>query len=341
MHTEDDTPVDDTIEQDAKQDTSSDTDNLDTAAEDTGGEEKAETINDAISQALKSSEGEDDDKPAAKEPEAKTANEEKETEPKPLSEDELLQVPEDTKPATAQRMHQLIDTIKEKDSVLTQQKQMLTGFQKMIHEASGSAEEFNELIGFARNMRGNTEAKRQALNYLNAQRNALALELGETNFDFDPLAEHADLRKAVDDMEISEQYALEIARNRQSHQRSEQQRQRQQQAQDNQRKEQQDRNEYQTRVNQGTAAIDSLVSKWQNEDIDWAAKEPFILKEAQRIASTMQPEQWEYAMELAYKAAATQKPAARNPNALRPMGGGTVSKKPSNMMEAVSNALGE
>jgi hypothetical protein len=202
-----------------------------------------------------------------------------------------------------------------------------------FHEHGVKPEQFEQaasLIGMLN--RGDFRGARAALE---KQLQQIALITGEPGGTIDALANFPDLRQAVDGMQMTEAYALEIARARATQHATGQRVQREQ--------EQQQRSQQETQaVNTGTLAVDAFCKRMQGSDPDYAAIEAHLLPEIPNLLRGVPPSHWASTVEAQYrlmKTAATKfrqpAPSAQPGNALRPTGTGSVAAAPRSMLEAM------
>lgn len=251
---------------------------------------------------------------------------------KPAAED-LTQMPEGLAPKAQERFQRLATTNRE----LTGQVEQLTGQVGYVREAfqahgvqQPQFEQAMQVIGLMN--RGDLQG---ALAALDEQRRHISLALGQPLPGVDALAGHADLRQAVDQGQLDEQYAIEIARNRQGQQAQQQRHQQAEQQHAAQRTEQQ-------AVQSGTQAVDAFCRDMAAKDLDYPAIEAKLLPELSNLLQGVPPQRWRGLVETQYRllkqvatssrSAAPQAPAGQ---VLRPTGQPSPGAAPKTMHEAM------
>ena len=201
-------------------------------------------------------------------------------------------------------------------------------------------EEFGQLMSYAQMVTsGDPEKMKQALEILDSQRRNIALALGEDVSGVDFLSNHADLKAEVDAMNISEEHAKQIAKGREQNI-ANQNRQTQQQTQ--QHEEQSQITEFTQQKNTAVQGVNELVSKWSQGDIDWSAKEKFLLDNVAQIRDSYPPHLWVSALQTTYDALSSQqavKPTVTT-SPLSPTGRGGGNKVPKSSLEALEQEEG-
>ena len=151
----------------------------------------------------------------------------------------------------------------------------------------------------------------------------------------DPLQAFPDLRGDVDDMTMSEQHALEIARARTLGNMQNQQQ--QAQAQQQQMLQQQQAQEQQV-TDAALQQIEQLTLGWMASDVLWAERQPLLKNYLEKTLGNQPPHTWAAGLQAYYDALSTQSVnRTRSPNALRPnaMGAQSAGKEPASMADAL------
>lgn len=170
---------------------------------------------------------------------------------------------------------------------------------------------------------------------LEDQLRQVALHTGRAPSQIDALAGFADLREAVDNLQMTEAHAIEVARSRtqQNYQQQNQQRQHQ---------EQQFEQQSQQAVRGGQVAVDQFCKARMTSDLDYAKIEPMLLKEIQGgLLEGVPPQRWAAIVEKTYNlikqtAVSTRTQASGGGGGvLRPSGGDAVKGKPQSGFEAM------
>lgn len=211
--------------------------------------------------------------------------------------------------------------------VLAQRAQIGDDMVGMIRETGASAEQYGMtldylgLITAASN--GDMAAAEKAFAIATHEISALASMLGkEVPGVHDPLAQHADLKAAVEAGDVTRSYALEVAKSRTQGVIHEGvvKRSREQQA------EAQRQADAQTAQQQGVAFLTRFDTEMMANDPTYAAKRPMLNAMVANIRKTLPPSEWEketraaYAMIPAQAAPAAAAPAKPAPGPVRPSG---------------------
>ena len=208
----------------------------------------------------------------------------------------------------------------------------------VLEQTHTSDDDLVQLLEFNRLTKtGKPEDLKAALGVVNAQRAHLMKALGVAGDGYDPLQEHPDLLKDVEDQKITQERALEIVANRRA------------EALRKAGESKANASAEQTRLAQEeqTSAI-SAIEKWGMEkartDIDYKAKEPTITARIEQIVRDYPPKLWLKTIENVYAAIVVSKPAAAanvgGGKPLRPSGAKPGGAAPTSMEEAISQGLG-
>lgn len=243
-------------------------------------------------------------------------------------------VPEGLTPKAKERFESLVTKIKDTSAALETMQADMNQFREIVSQSQASPEEFVQALDYIRMV--NTGDLRGALQVLDAQRQMLALAIGQPLPGADPLAAFPDLRQRVDAYQMDEQAAIEIARARQAQSVQLRQQSAQQQA---YQQEESARAEKQSAV----AEIDKLSAQWARTDPDFAHKEDIILKQLPEIARAFPPSMWARQVQILYQTISAM-PAAQavrhNPPPLRASGQTAGARQPTSMLEALQSGLG-
>jgi hypothetical protein len=261
---------------------------------------------------------------------------------------ELTLKPEELKalaPQTQQRFRELINTLKTAETekvTLTKQMGELRGardaMMNVMKEVGMDQAQFANYMEFHGMLSsGQPVQLKKALEILDAQRASIYEFLGEEppNAGVDLLAPHEDLRKRVEEEQISRADALAIARGRALEKQA------------NVSREQKTNTEEQRRAQQkasddAIASIDAWTAKLAAEDIDFRAKESKILERVTEVIKNYPPDKWLSTLQLLYQGITVQKAGTTLPNRrpLRPSGTGGGTPQPKTMAEAIDQGLG-
>jgi hypothetical protein len=261
---------------------------------------------------------------------------------------ELTLKPEELKalaPQTQQRFRELINTLKTAETekvTLTKQMGELRGARdamlNVMKEVGMDQQQFANYMEFHGMLSSGKPAElRKALEILDAQRASIYEFLGEEppNAGVDLLAPHEDLRKRVEEEQLSRADALAIARGRSLEKQA------------NTSREQKTNTDEQRRArekasNDALASIDAWTAKLAAEDIDFRAKESKIVERVTEVIKNYPPDKWLSTLQLLYQGITVQKAGTTLPNRrpLRPSGGGGGTPQPKTMAEAIDQGLG-
>ena len=204
--------------------------------------------------------------------------------------------------------------------VFSERKQLesdINEFKALITDTKMSPEEFAQTLEFGRLMNsGDEKDLRVAFEMVEQQRAVLAQRLGVKAPGVDLLAGHDDLKQAVENMEITEDRALELAKYRKQDAEKQQVAQAQQQSAQNQ-------EQFQKTVQSAATQMEAYLNTRANE-----ADSPIKLKaisehfknpaNLQAFVTTYQPDQWVNTLKLMYDNIVVPKaPAAAQPQPLR------------------------
>lgn len=204
--------------------------------------------------------------------------------------------------------------------VFSQKKQLehdINEFKELITSTKMSPEQFAQTLEFGRLINSGEEKDiRVALSMIEEQRAYLYSRLGVEAPGVDLLAGHDDLKAAVENMEITRERALELAKYR----KSEAEKLSQQQA---QQRSAQDQAQFQATVTQAATAMETYLNTRANE-VDHPARMKVIEAHfknpanLQAFIQTYQPNQWAATIKMMYDNIVVPKaPTANNPQPLR------------------------
>lgn len=190
-------------------------------------------------------------------------------------------------------------------------------FRELVKSTGMSAQDFAQTLEFGRLVNsGNESDLRVALEMIEGQRAMLYQKLGVEAPGVDLLAGHDDLRDAVDNMEITRERAVELAKYRK--QQAEVQQRQQTQVQ-----QQQERQAYEQTVTQAATAMDAYLQTRANE-VDHQARMRVIgdhfknPENLQAFVQTYQPQQWAATIKMMYDSIKVPSaPAAASPQPIR------------------------
>lgn len=214
-----------------------------------------------------------------------------EAKPKTLEEEEAEALEGIKSERGRERVQATFAKLKETEGVKQQLEQDINEFKTMVQSTKMQPDEFAAMLEFGRlsNAGGETEA-RLALQMLDDQREALCKRLGIEAPGVDPLSDFPELKEAVDNMEITKEHALKLAK----YQRQDNN---QQQAQQLQQAQQQSFQQSQQVIAEVGRTAEAYFATRKHE-VDYAPKvrriEDYFKDPAkiQEFASTYEPKQW-------------------------------------------------
>jgi hypothetical protein len=255
------------------------------------------------------------------------------------------QMPEGLTPKAQERFQTLANTNKELTARVTEWEPVVNSaleLQKSFHENGVKREQFDQAMQVVGLMnRGDLEG---ALAALDEQRRMISLHLGRPVPGADALAEHPDLRADVDNLQLTEARALEIARSRMIQNRSREFQQRQQQESQQQEQEQQRLQQDEVARKDSVMSVDKFCKQMQQTDLDYARIEPLLLQQIQGGLLEGVPHahraalvQKTYAL-IKQTAQQTRGMSGATTTVLRPTGGEAPTAKPKSAYEAMWGA---
>lgn len=248
-----------------------------------------------------------------------------------------LAMPEGLTPKAQERFQQLANTNRELSAKLEEMAPAAESAQalaEVFKENGVRREQFEQAMEVVGLM--NRGDLRGALAALDEQRKLISLALGESLPGADPLADFPDLKQAVDNLQMTEQYALELARNRMQQNHAQQASQRQQQERQTQQQEEQ-------AIKGGQLAVDKFCKARMADDLDYPKIEPLLLKEIQDgLLAGVPPSAWPGIVEKTYRlikqTAQSTRQAAPATSVLRPTGGESPRQAPQSTFDAMFGA---
>ncbi|MFM8899168.1 MAG: hypothetical protein ACKOF9_04360 [Burkholderiales bacterium] len=197
-----------------------------------------------------------------------------------------------------------------------QLEQDINDFRQLVHSTGMSPQEFARTLEFGRLMNSGDEKNlRVALEMIEGQRAALYQKLGVEAPGVDLLKGHDDLKQAVDNMEITRERAVELAKYRKQEAALAQRQQADQQT-------AQQREQFDQQVKQAAGSMEAYLQTRANE-VDHAARMKVITAHfknpanLQQFVSTYQPHQWADTVRLMYDGIVVPKANAQGPQPIR------------------------
>ncbi|GAB3188582.1 hypothetical protein [Hydrogenophaga aquatica] len=237
---------------------------------------------------------------------------------------------EDKPKAPEQEEAELLEGVKSErgkeriKQVFAEKKQLeqdINEFRELVKSTGMSAQEFAQTLEFGRLVSSGDEKNlRVALEMVESQRAMLYQKLGVEAPGVDLLQGHDDLKQAVDNMEITRERAVELAKYRKQQQEV-------QQRQQVERQTVQQQQEFQQQVQQAAQSMEAYLQT-RAQEIDHPARMKVITDHfknpanLQAFVSTYQPHQWAATIKMMYdniqvpRAAASPQPIRSRPAAL-------------------------
>lgn len=174
-----------------------------------------------------------------------------------------------------------------------------------------------------------------ALRIIDATRADLLKSLGREAPGVDLLTDHADLKAAVDNQEMTRAAALEVANARRTTAAN-------QQNQSQQQNQQRQQNEVQRTQQTALADIQKWGAEMSASDIDYSAREARLTPQIAEIIRDYQPHQWLPTIKRLYATIAVNRAPVVpiTTNSLRPNGAKPGAKAPASMLDALKTGLG-
>lgn len=223
-------------------------------------------------------------------------------------------------------------------------KEDMGSLQQWVEQAGLTPEQFSEHMSMLEDLNsGDTERLRSAKARLMRQLHLVAEASGEPVQGLDYLSDYPDLQAAVDDMQITREHAVELARARTSeklrqdiageHGKRAEQRQQHEQA----------LAQEQQRIDYGVSKVSELEAGWRKSDPDFERKRPMLQTYARDVLAQFDPMQWDGMLDRYYQSLNEVLPSLRErapPPALRGNGASPGRKEPKTMFDALTQSLG-
>ncbi len=297
--------------------------------------EEDETAVEAIKKALAEDESEEELPDQVKE----DTKSEEEPEVEDEADDDIYSEPAGLKPKAQERFRGLVEDNKSKTEQLDKAEFALKEIHKTVSESNMSPEEFGYLIDYGRMA---VSKKPEELEYaLQTARNEIvriSQLLGKEVEGVDLLADQPELKKRVDDYELSREDALRIVK-------SERELASYKQVQDQQRDQQQVATKQQDVQQQSLDQVRAYMGKMKSTDINFSAKEARLVDQAAKVRQNYPPEQWPTVIQDLYETmsvdSSTQKQNLKTsaPTPMQPTTSTVGSTVPKTMQEAVMLGL--
>ena len=231
----------------------------------------------------------------------------------------------ETPPNAEQEESELLEGVKSErgreriKQVFAERKQLeqdITEFRDLVKSTGMTAQEFAQTLEFGRLINSGDEKNlRVALEMIEGQRSMLYSKLGVEAPGVDLLAGHDDLKAAVDNMEITRERAVELAKFRKVDAEAKAREQAQQ-------TQVQERQVYEKTIKDAAGAMEAYLDTRKNE-VDHTARMKVISDHfrnpanLQKFVSTYRPEQWAATVQMMYDNIQVPKAAAPGPQPIR------------------------
>jgi len=251
----------------------------------------------------------------------------------------LHELPEGLSAPAQERFRALSATVKEQATELArvsgahkELESTLLGFQKILKDTQTSPEDFDRMLAYNQAVKsGNLET---AFKVVEAEYKALAQRMGKKIPGYDLLEDFPDLKTQVSDFKITEDAALEIAKNRRENAAREEAARRNAAEQGSKR--QTDEQTLKS-VHESLDAIGAWTKELSENDLDFKIKEGKLLPIVDEVVKTYLPHQWLPTLKLAYANITVEKVPAAVPGARPIRAGGAPTgavTEPKSMFEA-------
>ena len=273
--------------------------------------------------------------------ETPTTEETAQQEPEQQAATDEIEMPEDLSPKAQDRFRQLANENKELKAREQDVEQLHAGVQQIqqtIQSAFNDVSEFEEVITYATAVKeGRFEDARELL-----LKQVLQFEAHTgQSLTGGLVSQYQDLSERVNNFELNQQDALELAQNRFKQEQQQQAMQRQQQQAQVQYQEQQAQQMEQEQIKAAYDAavqeVAQMANQWAATDLNWQTNSESLQKfSAEHLQGKVHPSQWPMMVNAHYqalRASAVRQPVTAPLSPAVPTG--TVQKEPSNMMDAM------
>jgi hypothetical protein len=195
------------------------------------------------------------------------------------------EVPEGLNEKSTERFQELANSNKDQASQIDHLAQTLSGVQALMMNTGLSNDEFLDALDMMKTVTSDPVAGiKQLQDTINNIAKTHGLEVPAPQA-YDALADHEDLRHAVEDMKMTREGAMEVlqTRTREGYRREED---------DQIQKERQAAGEYDETKARAMPQLGAYLTKMQKEDMDWDAKSGLLLEAAEYAAAQLHPSQW-------------------------------------------------
>lgn len=268
----------------------------------------------------------------------KAEGDKKDSEPeKEGEEDDLHAMPEGLAPKSQERFKALVSKNKEVQAKLDSIQQDYEQFQTTVKDAGINGQEFSHLMSYAKAVKtGNTD---QAIQILQAELRDLQIQTGKKAPDVDILDGFPELQERVNNLDITLEDALTIAKAHKAESRMQQDRQAEQAT-------QQQEEAFQQSVKDSAETVTRMEEQWRKNDIDYPAKSEKILAKISDITKSYHPSLWPQVVEGYYNILTEEMKGSRDSlnstEPLKPSSSQAPARKPAeaeSSLEAIKMAL--
>ena len=243
-----------------------------------------------------------------------------------------------------ERYRQLAERAKAAEEEAAQVREQGMQLYKIMGESGVTPDDLTNYFEYYKNVRsGNLD---QAGTYwANLEKNHSAYT-GNAVGSADPLNNHPDLKAKVEEFEVTEDAARELASLRDYSQRMQQNEQRQAEFQSQYGEQQRQQQEAASYAQSASVELDKWSEDMKAKDPQFSQKEALLLERAQEQFPNIHPAHWPQFIAQEYAYISKAFPAEAHtpaPNAIRPgsSGSGKVTAEPKDISDALSNALRE
>lgn len=256
-------------------------------------------------------------------------------EPVPDTPEELTKMPEGLSRPAQDRFQKLANTNKELTQRYESVVEAVEPFKQALQENGVRKDQFEQAAGIVGMFnRGDFQG---ALKALDEQRRFLSIAMGKPLAGVDALEEHPDLRGRVDNGEIHEIDAIELARGRIIQRGTQQQNQQRQQQQFERQEQQRLQQRQQLDQQAGLKAVDAFSAEMKATDLDFSAIEAKLLPVLPQLLAGVPPSQYVTKIKSLYTLVKQNSAPSRSSGstALRPTGTASPATAPKSMYDAM------
>lgn len=239
------------------------------------------------------------------------------------------------------RFRELTDRAKSAEEAAAQTRAQGADLYKIMLDSGVTPDDLTAYFEYHKASRNGNSAGAET--YWNSLERAHSDFTGQKVGESDPLARYPDLQKSVEDLDVTEDKARELASLRDYAQKAQQYEQRQaayHQQNAEQNRQQQEAANYATRA---SAELDAWSDQKKASDPDWGQKEALLLERAQDVFPQLHPAHWPAWAAREYEYLSKAFPSKQNgtsPNPIRPgVSGKSAEPEPKNISEALDQAL--